>query len=118
MFVNADLESLLKGDIIRPGMMRDFKHEVVAAYIVQKLGETEPEPIAKVSELVVKLGRVVAMNMLKATFDIEAKGGMMTYGREPRRRAIGGVWFTLAARRLARLDKVVAQKLAGPSNIK
>ncbi len=100
-------ESLIKletavtaAEPVKRGALDDVSTADVLSFIAKHLGEAEPEPLAHLAELVAKHGRVTSMNLLRATIDIERRGGLMTLKEPKRKRTVGGVFFHLAKRAL------------------
>lgn len=62
--------------------------------IAEQLGETEPEPLQLLHNVVKKLGPEQALAFLKETQEIETQGGLLLPDGS-RRRTLGGVFFYL-----------------------
>jgi len=67
--------------------------------IAQALGETEPEPIRQIEQLVRVLGDDPTRALLLETLQVEASGGMLI-GDGSRRRTPGGTFFKIARDKL------------------
>jgi hypothetical protein len=65
-----------------------------AAFLAQVLGETEPEPIQQLAQLLEVFGPFATWRLLQKTLDREAHGGVLIWGK--RRRTPGGAFFWLA----------------------
>lgn len=53
----------------------------LAEFLADYLCETEPEPVAKIQELVIKIGQVPAFNLLRLVNEAEANGGRFLEGQ-------------------------------------
>jgi hypothetical protein len=67
--------------------------------IADRLGETNPQPVALIGRIVRRIGHVEAGALLDRTLAIEAAGGMLTSDGS-RRRTPGGVFFALVKQHL------------------
>ena len=65
-----------------------------AAVLAQVLGETEPEPVQQLAQLLEVFGPFAMWRLLQKTLDREAHGGVLIWGK--RRRTPGGAFFWLA----------------------
>ncbi len=84
-----------------------IKHEDVVRFLATNLGETEPEPLQEMADLVKRLGECGAINILRRVDAIERKGGRFVKALG-RRRTRGGVWFWLARERLRTQQEAAA----------
>jgi hypothetical protein len=81
----------------RAALSDDELAEVVNA-IAGRLGETEPEPLQRLHEVVKMLGPERSFKWLQKTLEVEAQGGMVTVDGT-RRRTPGGTFFYLVRTR-------------------
>ena len=65
-----------------------------AAFLAQVLGETKPEPVQELAQLLEVFGAFATWRLLQKTLDLEARSGVRIWGK--RRRTPGGAFFWLA----------------------
>jgi hypothetical protein len=108
---SARLEALLASPTLEAGALDFVQPPELVQFIAGKLGETEPKPIAELTELVNRWGREVCLELLRRTLEAEARGGTLTLGKESRRRTCGGTFFWLARMRTHRDERKARQQL-------
>lgn len=108
---SARLEALLASPTLEAGALDFVEPPELVRFIAGKLGETDPKPIAELTELVNRWGCEVCLELLQRTLETESRGGTLTLGKESRRRTCGGTFFWLARMHMHRDERKARQQL-------
>lgn len=76
------------------------KQRKTAVSVVKELGEEWRKPVRRIHTMILLCGHSFVLHLVEEAKEIDAGEGMMTYDGS-RRRSVGGVFFTLANRRMA-----------------